>query len=148
MKAWRWIVLTSIATGAACGANTEPTTDTNPESTTADDALHGRKCGGPDSVACPLRKFCAAATITCFPGIEFYGPFRRVPPICPHIYLPVCGCDGLNYANECLASAAGIAVAHDGSCSRMCSGFAGLPCPGAGTCVDNAADNCDPAKDG
>ena len=89
MKAWRWIALTSIATGAACGVNAEPTTHADPESNVADDALKGRKCGGPDSVACPNGKFCAASTTKRCPGIDVHGTCRRIPEACTHIYLPI-----------------------------------------------------------
>jgi hypothetical protein len=44
----------------------------------------------------------------------------------------------------------------DGSCSPLqpscetvfCGGIAGIPCPGAGTCVDDPSDDCDPKNGG
>lgn len=32
--------------------------------------------------------------------------------------------------------------------SPMCGGIAGIPCPGAGTCVDDPSDECDPQQGG
>jgi hypothetical protein len=35
---------------------------------------------------------------------------------CPQIYSPVCGVNGISYSNSCLATQAGVAVAHVGLC--------------------------------
>ncbi|MEO6758826.1 MAG: PKD domain-containing protein, partial [Saprospiraceae bacterium] len=40
-------------------------------------------------------------------------------PVCPVDEVPVCGCDGLSYANECDAQAAGITTWWAGSCSSI-----------------------------
>jgi Kazal-type serine protease inhibitor domain len=146
MKAWNWIALASIAAGNACGANAEPTGSTNPASSVREDDLTHHPCGGTTGLACPSGKFCDRAQANACPGPEIQGTCRPIPEACVHIYLPTCGCDGQTYGNDCQAAASGVAVAYDGPCAPFCGGFAGLPCPGAGTCVDNATDGCDPAQ--
>jgi hypothetical protein len=55
-------------------------------------------------------------------------------------------------AGACLVSAALIAGCNDSSVvepgAPRCGGLAATPCPGAGECVDDTADDCDPAAGG
>jgi hypothetical protein len=36
----------------------------------------------------------------------------------------------------------------DGGTGPFCGGFAGIACPGAGSCVDDPSDDCDPERGG
>jgi hypothetical protein len=146
MKAWKWIALASIAAGGACGADAGQTGGDKQEPLGADNDVFGGKCGGPDGRVCPSGKFCDTAQANRCPGDEIKGTCREIPQACTHIYQPACGCDGKTYGSACEAASASMAVAYEGACAPFCGGFAGIPCPGNGTCVDNATDACDPLE--
>ena len=145
MQAWRLVALASIAAGGACGSNAEPTGNIRPESFVVDDDVIGHRCEGPEALACPSGTYCATSMANHCPSAEMLGKCHEIPQVCTHIFEPTCGCDGQTYASDCQAAAAGVAIAYEGPCAPFCGGFAGLPCPGAGTCVDNTTDACDPA---
>jgi hypothetical protein len=41
---------------------------------------------------------------------------QPIPYECPSMYLPVCGCDGYEYGNECQALQAGVGIVNNGPC--------------------------------
>jgi hypothetical protein len=65
------------------------------------------------SPPCPAPEaFCKAPLGVCDgPGI-----CTPRPADCPIELNPVCGCDGLNYANECRSDMAGVSILHLGFC--------------------------------
>lgn len=83
-------------------------------------AVVGAKCGGFAPIACGPHEFCEHPPGTCFvPDLE--GTCAHVPFVCPlakkaSIVLPVCGCNGKTYGNDCERERAKVSKAHDGAC--------------------------------
>jgi hypothetical protein len=78
-------------------------------------ATVGVKCGGFAGLTCGPHEFCQRPPGICFfPDIE--GTCVQVPFVCPMIVLPVCGCDGKTYGNDCMRERAKVSLAHPGKC--------------------------------
>jgi hypothetical protein len=69
------------------------------------------------------------------------GVCERRPDACIAIFDPVCGCDGENYSNRCVAHAAGVSVRHEGECRENACNRNG-DCPGGSFCQKPDGD-CD-----
>ena len=72
----------------------------------------GALAGCVDNADCAPDEFCRTAPGDCG-GIGSCEPY---PFGCAFIYLPVCGCDGIDYSNECIARISGISVDTNGVC--------------------------------
>ena len=90
----------------------------------------GKTCGGKAGITCSTGQFCdlasncgviADATGTCMP--------TGVTVACPGTYIPVCGCNGQTYSNDCARTVAGVLKASDGSCPTADAG--GTACSAA-----------------
>ena len=77
----------------------------------------GAKCGGIIGVICGPRQFCEYPPGTCHVP-DMQGTCVLKPRICSEIFLPVCGCNGKTYPNDCLRQAAGVSLAHPGKCAE------------------------------
>jgi hypothetical protein len=80
------------------------------------------------SAECANGMFCDKTSCTAPTGTCVQIPFN-----CPDTRTPVCGCDGVNYWNNCLRRQRDMALDHQGKCgagSATCGGFGGILCPG------------------
>jgi hypothetical protein len=73
-------------------------------------------CGGAMPFQCPTGQFCQFPTGACTGLHGHPGTCTKKPVICPKIFLPVCGCNGKTYGNDCERRAAGVSLRHPGKC--------------------------------
>jgi hypothetical protein len=73
-----------------------------------------------DATDCSATAFCAHKACD-----DVAGTCEALPVVCDEAPMPVCGCDGVTYWNDCLRRAAGIAAMTPGECAeaaRVCRG--------------------------
>jgi len=87
-----------------------------------------QRCGGFAGFPCDDEDdYCKLPAGTCN-WADLFGECTPIPDACPRIFDPVCGCDGVTYANECEADRAGAQIDHHGRCREVCGGITGEPC--------------------
>jgi len=62
--------------------------------------------------------------------------------ICPAIFQPVCGADGMTYANSCEANCAGVTIAHQGACTTGPDASMRGFCNADADCIFQRSDSC------
>lgn len=77
-------------------------------------ALEGDMCGGIAGIACGTDLFCDYGAACGF--ADQSGVCAEMTQLCPKIFAPICGCDGVTYSNACMAAGAGVSVAAEGAC--------------------------------
>jgi hypothetical protein len=99
------------------------------------------------SADCATGDFCAKGTCDAPLGLCEHRPFA-----CGAVVEPSCGCDGVNYLNDCLRRSNGIAASEPGECKTgnlACS--PSTPCPSAAVCailLPGLEQNCEPKETG
>ena len=73
-------------------------------------------CGGAGGPECAAGYFCDKPAGTCGEP-DTQGTCTEMKPMCTRDWLPVCGCDGNTYGNDCTRIAAGVSKDHDGECA-------------------------------
>ncbi len=72
-------------------------------------------CGGIAGIGCDQREFCELPADTC-QSADLQGVCVWRPEVCSYLSDPVCGCDGITYANDCVRLAEAAQKDHDGPC--------------------------------
>ncbi|MGI9332311.1 MAG: DUF6748 domain-containing protein [Gammaproteobacteria bacterium] len=117
----------------------------------ADFYVQPQACGGftvPNS-RCDEGYFCDQPARACFNADDRPGICVRKPEVCTKEYDPVCSCNGVTYANDCLRQMAGAPLSHRGACegeicgnnvcaegTYCCNRSCGICAPDGGACID------------
>jgi hypothetical protein len=78
-------------------------------------------CGGIQGKVCPDKTMICDLTPGHCKAVDLGGICKKRPEVCTEQFLPVCGCDGKTYGNDCARLVAGAQKDHDGKCAAASS---------------------------
>ena len=137
-------LLVAPALLAAKGCNDDDDAPQVAPATTTDDGV-GVQCGGLSGAECPANMFCNFSLDAACGAADQTGTCEPIPAACTQDFTPVCGCDGMTYANMCAANAASVSVASPGECAELgddCAGLAGTSCGAGQFCSFSLESRC------
>jgi hypothetical protein len=83
-------------------------------------------CGaGGASESCASCLFCRYDEAQYCGEVSGPGVCTDQPTVCTKEWAPVCGCDGRNYSNDCIAHSHGVSIRHRGLCQDAATAAAG-----------------------
>lgn len=75
----------------------------------------GAVCGTIVGIGCDEGFYCELPAGFCS-SADLGGLCTAIPAACPANVIPVCGCDGVTYPNDCVRGMAQVQKDHDGAC--------------------------------
>jgi len=79
-------------------------------------ATLGESCDGIAGAPCEAGLWCEHPAGQCKVA-DAAGQCIKVPEVCTQDYVPVCGCDGETYGNQCMLRAAKVQLDYIGECA-------------------------------